>query len=111
MQDAENLDSIPLDPIDRNERGPVYHKFACTFDATNSAHQRVFGEAVCLALNLFIEFDGGRWVVSGDEVQLLKPVLCGRLEPTNGQLAAFFSMRVLPSHAARLIALCRFTSD
>jgi DNA-directed RNA polymerase subunit N (RpoN/RPB10) len=108
VQNATNFDPLLFYAIDGDKRCAPDYQLASSFYSTFAAHERVIRKQIRLTLNLQIELYCCRRIVLGDEIQLLKPGSCGGCEPSKRQSAAF--SRAAASQAARLIALCRFTS-
>ena len=111
VQYAQNFDPCLLHPIDGYEWRPADDQFTGSYHAACAAHERMPCQHVRLAFDLLIQPRGCGGIVFRDVVQLLKPGARRGLEPANRQAVAFLLSRDFPSHAARLVALLRFTSS
>jgi len=83
VEEADDLDAIFLYPIDYDVWGAVNDEFAGSVHAAFAAHFGKLGEQVRLAFDLLIHAGRRGWIVGGNIVQLLEPVVPGGLEPAD----------------------------
>ncbi len=110
MQQSKDFEPLPPDAIDKDEWRVADNQLTCSLHATDPTHQRVICQHTRLPLDLLIKSDGGGGIVLGNIVQLLEAIASRCIKPQNRQLA-IFSDAAAACHAARLLALCRFTSS